>query len=118
MKLSKNTLAPLMLVVALAGCEISRGGAGQMTNGEPIIGEIWQNSALEEGISITSVNGWQCTGKLTKAQSRATNSVITIPLTCSGDLTGTALVAVDRPKAEVDINFRLSNGKVGQLSVS
>ncbi|TMV06319.1 hypothetical protein FGK63_14265 [Ruegeria sediminis] len=105
--------------VILSGCEMSRGGAGQTTTGEPVVGEVWQNNAMEQGFTITSVNGWQCTGKLTKSQQyNATNSVITVPLTCSNNVTGTSLVAIDRFKSEADINFRLSNGKVGHLAIS
>ncbi len=119
MKKVLTCIAAISTVVFVAGCEMSRGGAGQTTDGEPVVGEIWQNNALEQGFTITSVNGWQCTGKLTNSQkNNATNSVISVPMTCSNNITGTALVAVDRLKAEADINFRLSNGKVGQLSIS
>ncbi len=118
----KNRLLVTAMIISasvLSACEASRGGAGQTTAGEPVVGEVWQNNSLEQGFTITSVNGWQCTGKLTSTQrNSAANSVITVPLTCSGGVTGTSLIAIDRWKGEADINFRLSNGKVGHLSIS
>ena len=111
-------LLAISACVAVSACEASRGGAGQTTRGEPLVAEIWQNENLQQGYTITSINGWSCQGILSKEQRNdITKSVVAVPLTCSNGVTGKSLVSVDRLKGEVDINFRLSNGKVGSVSI-
>lgn len=104
--------------LSLVGCEMSRGGGGMTTTGEPVVAEIRQGNDLRQSVSITSVNGWQCIGYLTPEQRNNTvDSVIQVPLECSNGVTGTSLVSVDRLKGEADINFRLSDGTVGNAEI-
>ncbi len=113
-----NVVAVAATCVLLAGCEATRGGSGQTTTGEPVVAEIWQDASLRQGFTITSVNGWQCIGTLTNEQrNNVSASVVQVPLKCSNGVTGTSLVSIDRLKSEADINFRLSNGIVGNAEI-
>ena len=107
----------LFALAALSACEATRGGSGMLTSGEPVIGELFLDQGTQ-GIKITSVDGWSCSGTLTSAQARDTvASVFPVPLTCSNGLTGRALVSVDRMTTNADINFRLSDGKAGSVRI-
>jgi hypothetical protein len=102
---------------ALAACEATRGGGGTMTDGQPIIGELFIEGGTQ-GIKITSVDGWSCKGTLTPEQARdAVSSVYPIPIACTNGATGNALVSIDRLTNDADINFRLSNGKAGSVQI-
>ncbi|GAB5540233.1 MAG: hypothetical protein Salg2KO_23360 [Salibacteraceae bacterium] len=82
------------------------------------MGEIWQNNDLKQGFTITSVNGWQCTGELTKEQRNETvKSVIQVPLNCTNGWTGTSLVSLYRWKGTADINFKLTSGIRGNVEI-
>lgn len=88
------------------------------TSGDPVVAEIRQDSDLRQSVKITSVRGWGCEGYLTKEQRNNTvDSVIQVPLKCSNGVTGSSLVSIDRVKGEADINFRLSNGIVGNAEI-
>ena len=101
----------------LAACEATRGGGGAMTDGQPIIGEIFMSGGTQ-GVKITSVDGWSCTGNLTPAQVRDTvSSVFPVPIACTNGASGNALVSVDRLTGDADINFRLSNGRAGSVQI-
>jgi hypothetical protein len=117
--MSKTTIGILSCcVLALAGCEASRGGAGQTTTGQPVVAEIRQDSNLQQSFTITSVSGWQCAGILTSEQrNNFTSSVITVPLACNTGMSGTSLVAIDRVRGKLDINFRLKDGTVGNAKI-
>lgn len=114
----KFALGLLGAALVLSGCEATRGGAGQTTTGQPVVAEIKQDANLQQSFTITSVDGWQCTGVLTKEQrNNITASVITVPLTCNTGANGTSLVSIDRMRGKLDINFRLSNGTVGNAKI-
>jgi hypothetical protein len=116
--ISKHLALLPILTFVISGCEVTRGGAGQTTAGEPIVGQVWQNNQLQQGFTISSVNGWQCQGVLTNEQkNNVTTSVIQVPITCNNGVTGTSLVSIDRLKGEADINFKLSNGVAGNVEI-
>lgn len=102
---------------ALSACDATRGGSGALTSGEPVIGELFLIKGTQ-GIKITSVDGWQCSGSLTDEQARDTvASVFPVPLTCTNNVSGRALVSIDRQSTNADINFRLSDGKSGNVKI-
>lgn len=114
----KHMSLALIGIVSLAGCEATRGGAGQTTTGQPVVAEIRQDANLQQSFTITSVSGWQCKGVLTKEQRNDhTKSVLTVPLTCNNGVRGTSLVSIDRFRGQLDINFRLANGTTGNVEV-
>jgi hypothetical protein len=87
-------------------------------SGEPVVAEIRQDANLQQSFTITSVVGWQCTGVLTSRQrDNAVDSVIQVPLTCNNGATGTSLLSIDRWKGTANINFRLSNGTIGNATI-
>lgn len=116
--LNLTKCAIICVTFAVAGCEVTRGGAGQTTTGQPVVAEIRQDSNLQQSFTITSVAGWQCTGVLTNEQRNdATSSVFSVPLTCNTGVSGTSLVAIDRMRGALDINFRLADGTVGNAKI-
>ena len=118
MKITTTALFLTVATLILSACEVTRGGSGTTTSGEPVVAEVRQNSSLQQSFTITSVVGWQCTGVLTSQQrNNAVASVIEVPLTCNNGVTGTSLVSVDRWKGTADINFRLSNGTIGSATI-
>lgn len=113
----RKTAFCIIALSALTACEATRGGGGAMTDGQPIIGEIFMSGGTQ-GIKITSVDGWSCTGALTPEQARdAVSSVYPVPVACTNGATGNALVSIDRLTNDADINFRLSNGKAGSVQI-
>jgi hypothetical protein len=115
--MSRKAILCATMLVALSACEATRGGGGMMTDGEPIIGELFLSGGTQ-GIKVTSVDGWSCTGTLTPAQARdAVASVFQVPLSCTNSASGNALVSIDRLTGDADINFRLSNGKSGSVQI-
>lgn len=117
MKIFQTSLI-LCCIAAVAGCEVSRGGAGTTTQGDPVTAEVWRNSQLQEGITLTSVDGWKCQGILTPAQvADNISSVYNVPLTCDDGVTGTALASIDRWTDELNINFKLQNGISGSVRI-
>lgn len=106
-----------LALFALTACEATRGGGGQMTDGSPVVGEIFLRDG-NYGINVTSVDGWTCTGTFTDEQARSNvDSVFPVPITCTNGLTGNALVSIDRATADTDIAFRLSNGRSGSVQI-
>lgn len=111
-------LLVLLATLVVSGCEATRGGGGMTTAGEPIVAEIRQGNDLRQSVSIRSVQGWQCLGYLTnKQRNNIVDSVIQVPLKCSNGVTGTSLVSVDRLRGKANINFKLSNGVVGNAKI-
>lgn len=114
----KKTFLIGFMLISISACEATRGGAGQLTNGDPIVGELWQDNNLNQGFTISSVSGWQCKGQLTKEQRNdAVSSIFPVPVTCSNGWTGSSLVSLDRAKGSANINFKLSNGATGSVEI-
>ena len=114
----KSVLLCVAVLAIVAGCAVTRGGSGTTSKGEPVIGEIWQNDKLDQGFTISSVRGWSCTGQLSDKQRKETvKSTAKVPMTCDNGWTGTGLISVDRLSGKANINFRLSNGTIGNVKI-
>ena len=88
------------------------------TSGEPVVADFRQDNDLRQSVSIRSVEGWQCIGYLTTEQrNNFVDSIIEVPLQCTNGATGKSLVSIDRLRGKADVNFKLSNGVVGNAKI-
>lgn len=109
--------ASLLMSGLVSGCvTVPMGGTGQTTSGEAIFGEVLLG--LDQNVlSLKSLDGLSCSGSYKKNNSTALR---TIPLACTNGKSGTAVMTVNAPTAEVafqtaTVSFRLSDGTKGNV---
>jgi hypothetical protein len=110
----KASLIPLLLF--LAACDVSTGGAGLSQRGTPFTGEITtdvQNGGAN--LVLMSPSGLRCDGFL--KNHTGTNAISTrqVPLKCNDGQTGQAILALDRIGGKATASFQLSRGEAGNI---
>lgn len=113
----KKSVIVVASSVLLLGCAVPMGGTGQTSSGEIITGETMLNASGENTVTISSLEGWSCSGNYSR--SRAT-AIRQFPLVCDNGASGTATLSVNAPTADLSLQratvaFRLSNGKTGTV---
>jgi hypothetical protein len=106
-------LAVLQLSVACV--PVSTGGAGSLSNGEPINGTVSVNASRDQfDFALLSPRGWQCNG--TAGRAASPTAVRTIPLSCSNGASGNLVVTMNQFADQMAGSFALSNGITGQVT--
>lgn len=107
------TLIPALLI--LSACSGGVGGAGQLSNGEPIAGSVLGEMPSGRTIvEIASPAGWTCQSVVAD---QAGNGVsVTVPMTCSSGRKGTMILTMNNIQKTLYSSFRLDNGLSGQIN--
>ncbi len=111
-----KAFTPLIPAFAiLSACSGGVGGAGQLSNGDPIAGSvIGEMPSGRTIVEVASPAGWTCQSILTD---QAGNGVsVTVPMTCSDGQTGTMILTMNNVQKTLYSSFRLNNGLTGQIS--
>ncbi len=98
----------------LGGCVQQLGGAGELQNGAPVIGEVQVN--YETGINtliVRSPEGWSCSGSYQRTAVTGVN--VTMPMTCNDGRTGNGILSVTQQPNEVTLAFAISGGRQGAV---
>jgi len=107
----------IAIVSALSACSVPMGGTGQTADGEVVTGEAVLNASGENVVSISSLDGWSCSGTYTRSR---VSAVRQFPLTCSNGVSGMASLSVNAPTADLALQratvaFKLDNGQSGTV---
>lgn len=112
----KSVLAAVVGATLLASCApVQTGGAGTLTNGEPVSATITADQM--NGLftfALISPRGWTCSGTVGIASEPT--AVRTVPMTCSDGATGNMVVTGNQFADQIVGSFRLSNGRTGQVT--
>ncbi len=105
-------ISPLLI---LSACSGGVGGAGQLSNGEPIAGSvIGEMPSGRTIVEVASPAGWTCRSVVTD---QAGNGIsVTVPITCSNGRNGTMILTMNNIQKTLYGSFRLDNGLTGQIS--
>ena len=104
-----------LVSVAIAACApMQTGGAGQMSNGEPIAATLSADPMNGTyTFALISPEGWQCSGSV--GNSPTPTAVRTVPLACTNGAKGNLVVTMNQFADQLAGSFKLSNGKSGQV---
>lgn len=112
-----SLLTSLFVTGLVSACAtVPMGGSGQASNGDAVFGELILG--IEKNIlSINTLDGLSCSGNYKRD---TTTALRTIALSCVDGETGTAVMTVNAPTAQLGyqratVNFKLSDGTSGEL---
>ena len=110
-----SVLLPSLCLIA--ACSIPMGGTGQTGGGQPVSAEATLGADRNNSVTISSLEGWTCTGNYSADRQSAVRQ---FPLRCSNGATGTAMLSVNAPTADLafqraSLSFQLSNGETGTV---
>jgi len=110
-------LISVLSLFVVSACSVPMGGQGHTKSGVPLSAEATLGADKNNTVTITSLDGWSCTGSYTADSNSAVRN---FPMSCSNGASGNALLSVNAPTAELSLqraslSFKLNNGESGTV---
>lgn len=104
-------------LIAVSACSVPMGGQGVTKSGVPLSAEAIIGPDKVNDVTVTSLDGWSCTGTYTATRATAVRN---FPLSCSNGASGNAILTVNAPTADLSLqraslSFKLNNGESGTV---